>query len=322
MPVFNCASTLARVLGQCSEQTHREIEIIVVNDGSSDATWDIAMKCAQVDPRIRVVNQRNAGIASALNRALALANGRYIARMDGDDYSTKNRIESQVSVLNGPNAPDICFTRAVYVDEIGGPYAESRQKVSVAEVAAALESGINPLFHGSVCMDRLQVERTGELYYRGHLAEDFDLWLRLLRKSRLHVIQDIHYGYLLNQSGFGARNKSRQANAVQLALQLAIERSTTGRESLAYAAETRRLSRSQEIGSLGLGPLHRFLHYYRARLCTLPGDSTSGIARLRAKLCIAAIRARDKVTGSDIRQLSLTEQRLWREKLGFLPPSR
>ncbi len=85
IPIYNAAMYLPEMLRCLSEQTVRDIEIILVNDGSTDESADICLAAAQEDPRICYVYQENAGVSAARNRALTKASGDYIAFLDADD---------------------------------------------------------------------------------------------------------------------------------------------------------------------------------------------------------------------------------------------
>lgn len=85
IPIYNAAMYLPEMLRCLSEQTERDLEIILVNDGSTDESADICLDAAQEDPRICYVYQENAGVSAARNRALAKASGDYIAFLDADD---------------------------------------------------------------------------------------------------------------------------------------------------------------------------------------------------------------------------------------------
>ena len=85
IPIYNAAMYLPEMLRCLSEQTERDLEIILVNDGSTDESADICLDAAQEDPRICYVYQENAGVSAARNHALAKASGDYIAFLDADD---------------------------------------------------------------------------------------------------------------------------------------------------------------------------------------------------------------------------------------------
>ena len=100
IPVYNVEKFAEQAIVSIIKQTYKHLEIIVIDDGSSDNTYKIVADLATQDSRIRLYkNERNLKIVKTLNRALSLAQGEYIARMDGDDISALDRIEKQVAFL-------------------------------------------------------------------------------------------------------------------------------------------------------------------------------------------------------------------------------
>ena len=98
MAVYNGEEFLTDAINSILSQTFADFEFIIVNDGSTDATKEILEQYK--DPRIRVLDQSNQGCASARNRAIAQANGQYIAIMDADDVSLPNRLEKTVACID------------------------------------------------------------------------------------------------------------------------------------------------------------------------------------------------------------------------------
>ena len=99
MPVRNEASLLPGCLDDILFQTLAEIELVIVDDGSTDTTAEVLKEASKRDPRIRVINTNHNGIISALNTGLAECNGQYIARMDADDRMDKTRLEKQLKLM-------------------------------------------------------------------------------------------------------------------------------------------------------------------------------------------------------------------------------
>src|SRR5688500_7204337 len=97
LPVRNGARFLPEALESISAQTLREIEILLIDDGSTDTSPEIAREFARRDRRFIVMSQEHRGIASALNTGIQMARGRYVARMDADDVAVPLRIERQVA---------------------------------------------------------------------------------------------------------------------------------------------------------------------------------------------------------------------------------
>ncbi|WP_244834814.1 glycosyltransferase family 2 protein [Clostridium sp. BJN0001] len=99
MPVFNAEKYLEESIKSVLNQTYKNFEFIIINDGSTDSSLSIINKFKSMDNRIRVIDQKNNGIVYSLNKGISTAKGKYIARMDADDISLPNRIKNQVKYM-------------------------------------------------------------------------------------------------------------------------------------------------------------------------------------------------------------------------------
>lgn len=99
IPAFNAATTIDETLRSVRAQTHRNLEILVVDDGSQDETLDVAQAHALIDPRVRVLQQQNAGVAAARNHGWQKAKSDFIAFVDADDLWAETKIERQLEAL-------------------------------------------------------------------------------------------------------------------------------------------------------------------------------------------------------------------------------
>lgn len=182
LPAFNAEETLAQVLTSIADQTLRDFECLVIDDGSTDATADIA---ATFDGRFRLVRTAHAGIVAALNTGLALigdASG-YIARVDADDPCQPRRFEAQVQALDLDPTLDLVATACdVYREDQALGWGMARYMTWANALltpddhllARYIES---PIAHSSV-MARRDVFAGG--YRDTPWFEDYDLWLRAL----------------------------------------------------------------------------------------------------------------------------------------------
>lgn len=120
MGIYNCAPTLLEALDSLYAQTYQDFEIIMCEDGSSDNTWEIAQKNTELHSNIVLLkNEHNLGLNQTLNNCLAVAQGEYIARMDGDDISLPTRFEKEVAFLDSHPEYAIVSTPMIHFDENG-----------------------------------------------------------------------------------------------------------------------------------------------------------------------------------------------------------
>jgi len=115
VPAYNAGDTIGRCIDSITGQTYRNIQIIVVDDGSTDDTGDICDTSATADPRIEVIRQNNGGVSAARNAGLRYARGGWIAWVDADDYVSPYYIEDMLAAVR--DSCDIVMCRPVYMDE-------------------------------------------------------------------------------------------------------------------------------------------------------------------------------------------------------------
>ena len=213
IPVYNGAAFLDRTLTSARNQTYSSLDIVIVDDGSSDASPQIIAAHAHQDQRIRVVQQPNVGVAAARNRGIREARGDLIAFLDHDDLWHKSKIRKQVSRFNECDET----TAVVYVwsclidreDRIISPVAEPRFEGCVL---AQMCRG-NFIGNGSSGMiRRLAIEDVGgfDEALSGDLSgyDDSHLYLKLSERYRFAVVPEVLVGYRL-VAGSAADNYRR-----------------------------------------------------------------------------------------------------------------
>lgn len=198
IPAFNAAATIESSIASIQQQTVDNIVILVINDGSTDATSDIIDVLAAGDTRIRHVKQQNSGIVDALNNGLRISNAKYIARHDADDVAFPNRFEIQLAYLEA-NADCVAVSSAVrHVDQIGR-LLKARASLPSPDLAdPAHFPQIEPyLIHPFLMMRSSALEKIGNYRYVFH-AEDTDLYWRLQDVGRLYNISDVLGDYRIH----------------------------------------------------------------------------------------------------------------------------
>lgn len=131
MPVYNVERFVESALKSLINQTYENIEIIVVDDCSTDNTFIICKKISEIDPRVKLFrNSKNLKIVKTLNFALQQASGNYIARMDGDDLSTNMRIENLVTFIRSNPQYSLVGSNMITIDENGKKIGIERMPTS------------------------------------------------------------------------------------------------------------------------------------------------------------------------------------------------
>lgn len=158
-------------------QTHRDLELVVVDDASGDATPELLAGVR--DERLIILrNDARLGLAGSLNRALEHARGRYVARLDADDVAMPTRLERQLARIGRTPGTVILGTAVCSLDD--GPGTVHAMPTTPLAVRWHLLFGA-PFFHPTVLLDREHLEREGLRYDPGFLeSEDYDLWTRVL----------------------------------------------------------------------------------------------------------------------------------------------
>ena len=179
LPVFNAARTISAAVRSILDQTLRDIELIVVDDGSADETVRIVRQMR--DPRLKLVECSHCGVAAAANTGTSIAVAPFIARMDADDVSRPHRLEKQLALLHQQQL-NVAGCQVRIVSETGSNVQSLQryerwinQETIDSEQMTALRFVEFPLVNPTLLASR----RYFEIGFRsGDLPEDYDLMLR------------------------------------------------------------------------------------------------------------------------------------------------
>ena len=209
--VFNAERYLRASLDSVLVQQGVALEIIVVDDGSTDTTPSILREYAARDDRLHVITQSNAGLTRALIAGCDAARGRYIARQDADDLSMPGRLRAQQRMLDADDT--LAFVSCW--SEVMGPEDEPlllyrRPAGADAATHQLMVDRIGPPGHGSVMMRRDAYMRVGGYREKFYYAQDSDLWLRLAQVGKLDYVQRVLYRYRLAADSISGRLHARK----------------------------------------------------------------------------------------------------------------
>ncbi|MEQ1687253.1 MAG: glycosyltransferase family 2 protein [Sphingopyxis sp.] len=199
VPAFNAEATLAETLASVAAQSHCTIEILIVDDGSRDATRDIALVFCASESRARLLSKANGGVASARNLGLAEAKGRFVALIDADDLWHPNHLSKCLAVATSTGAA-LVFSRYHRIDA-ADVIIRSGPQFSLEGMAVHRLAYVNMIGNGSaLLLDRAAALAVGgyDERLRAHGAEgceDYLLQLRFAVRGPIATVAEYLVGY-------------------------------------------------------------------------------------------------------------------------------
>jgi len=299
IPTFNRADLIDQTLRSVLDQTCQDVEVIVVDDGSTDDTPAVL---AAYEGRIRVIRQANVGPSGAKNRGMREARARYIALQDSDDLWVPDKLDEQVRFLDTCPEVDFVFGDLRRFGAQGTVYESlfSRLPLFRAVETACVGPGWHvltgdfytclleetPIFGQTAVFRRTLLDRSGGFDESICLSEDWDLWLRMVRVARFGYVDRVvtllrqHPG---NLSGRLAERILGEIHVLDRVLQRRPDLTPPQRQAIAHAKADRHFdvgyerfcdNRFAEAAEqfdrcLGLDPEHARARAYR-RLCRWP----------------------------------------------------
>lgn len=193
IPTYNVQDYVEECIYSITNQTYKNLEIIIVDDASTDNTYKIVRKLASQDKRIKYFrNSKNLKQAKTLNFALSMAKGFYIARIDSDDFSAKDRIEKQVNFIEKNKKFDLVGLSNTIINAAGEKIGFVKYYSSQRLIKKTLKYH-NPVAHSWLATKTLYDELGG---YRNIVgAEDYDFILRATSASKKYTNLENYYGH-------------------------------------------------------------------------------------------------------------------------------
>jgi len=270
IPAYNAATFLPCTLESVLRQTYTNLEVLVIDDGSTDETCDIVQQFAQRDRRVCLLSQTNAGVAAARNLGIQQAKGEFIAPIDADDLWYPDNIAAQVKcAIAGGDAVGVVYSWSVYIDENDQPLGGVRAFTIEGDVFLTLLCH-NFLGNASASLIRRSYLDRAGLYdpelraQQAQGCEDWDVYLRLAEHCEFRVVPQLLVGYRKLMTSM-SRDYTAMAKSYRLVLQ---------------GVQSRHPDVSERLLRLSLGNFYMYLAYE----CDRAGDRANTRFWLRQAL--------------------------------------
>lgn len=185
IPTFNRADLLAQAIDSVLSQSYTDFELIVVDDGSTDATQALLSRYRR---RIRYLFQENRGVSAARNLGIKVARGRYICLLDSDDLWLRDKLKEQIRLMKGDPKIRVSYTDEVWIR--GGKRVNQGKRHR--KYSGWILRKLLPLClisPSSVMIERGVFEEVGLFDESFPVCEDYDLWLRIGSRMPIHLIE-------------------------------------------------------------------------------------------------------------------------------------
>jgi glycosyltransferase involved in cell wall biosynthesis len=219
MPVYNSAPFLRESVQSVLNQSFRDFELIGVDDGSSDQSWEI-LQSFEHDKRVKPIRlENNQGAATARNKGIAMSDCDYLAFLDSDDLAKPHRLEVQVQAIERGRRFDLVFGRAEVVHN-GGRFLAPSEAVSPDGVPSKL------LFRNCIVQSSVLLRRSCWQAFRPEFepAEDYDLWARLGPDLSFLPLNEVLVAYREHPQGVSKRLPDRMNQVVAAIHEFQLER--------------------------------------------------------------------------------------------------
>lgn len=187
MSVYNDSQFLKNSVQSILNQTYKDFEFLIIDDGSEDETESIINDFK--DSRIVYKKIKHSGLAAALNFGIKNSNGDWIARIDADDLNTRNRLQTQIDFINSNTDYDVVSSWSVYFKDPEKILFLLKTPEDDSEIRKFLNLH-NPVNHSSVIFSKKKISDNGGYNEKFECYEDFELWFRLKEKLKFKIIPE------------------------------------------------------------------------------------------------------------------------------------
>lgn len=316
LPVYNSRDYIQDAVESILQQTLKELELIVIDDASTDGTQAIIRQFD--DSRIVFIQkEKNTGYTQSLNRGLGIAKGEYIARMDADDISLPGRLERQVAFLNAN--PDMIFCGTDF-EIMGTPRKVLKGFFTHEQIITAMLL-YTPVIHPTV-MFRGDFIRKNNIRYDPSFepSEDFELWVRLAGQGKIAIIPEVllkyrHHSEQVSSKADELQQSNLRRSRIRLLSYLTGPLAGKEQEYAEMLFGSRNVNGKEELRNL-FKWVDRIIQFNDTSPYFLKDLFRNYLFQLRKKVVKKSFLGRSKYTMSDIPDLLFASRHI-KKDLGF-----
>lgn len=218
MSVRDCEPFVAQAIQSILDQSFTDFELILVDDFSGDGTAQICQRFSLADQRIKFLrNKEHLGLTRSLNKALAIANGKYVARMDADDISLPDRFEEQIQYLESHPGVGLIGSQYHEIDKDGHVVTDVIQFSDVPIIVHWRMAFENPIPHPPIMVRKDLLDVVGGYDERWRTSQDYDLFTRLAGRTKMTNYPGVLFHWRRhNRSTSWSENEAQRLNALQI----------------------------------------------------------------------------------------------------------
>ena len=213
LPVLNGEKYIQKAAFSILNQSYKELELLIIDDGSTDNSYQMCMKISDHDKRVKVFkNQNNLGLTKSLNLLINESSGKYLARQDADDWSEETRFEKQLKFMNDENI-DVVYARSVRNDT-----QNIFPRLSYYLPLNFVLRYKNPLIHGTMLAKKNIIEKVGGYDEKFIYSQDYKLAFDLINLGfKLRIMKNVLYksNFINNISTTKKKEQEYYANCVR-----------------------------------------------------------------------------------------------------------
>ncbi len=244
MSVYNGDLYLREAIESILNQTYTNFEFIIINDGSIDKSSEIIKEYS--DPRIKLIEHENQGLARSLNKGIRMSNGEYIARMDSDDISFPTRLDKQVHFLLDNPDYVVVGSKAIIIEKGGAEIFYHESYTAWEDIKTRLIK--NPIFHSSAMFRKEIAKKVG--YYNEDIKnrfEDVILWNQLSKYGKICNLNEYLIKYRLTPNAITLKSGKETMVMHEISKNMIMRGYSTEDERLLLKKTVKKISKRYQL---------------------------------------------------------------------------